>query len=76
MTEEVEDQTLLHQDGNADRETLHDIETDQIVDLPLTWRQKIIGFFKFLGPAVLISVGYIDPGNWATDIQGNNNEYS
>jgi NRAMP (natural resistance-associated macrophage protein)-like metal ion transporter len=22
------------------------------------------------GPGVLISVGYIDPGNWATDIEG------
>jgi len=32
------------------------------------------GFFKkllaFLGPAYLISVGYMDPGNWATDIAG------
>lgn len=25
---------------------------------------------KFLGPAYLISVGYMDPGNWATDIAG------
>src|SRR5882757_6660371 len=24
--------------------------------------------FSFLGPAYLISVGYMDPGNWATDI--------
>lgn len=24
----------------------------------------------FLGPATLISVGYIDPGNWATDLEG------
>lgn len=32
------------------------------------------GFFKklfaFMGPAYLISVGYMDPGNWATDIAG------
>ncbi len=32
------------------------------------------GFFgklrTFLGPAYLISVGYMDPGNWATDIAG------
>lgn len=26
--------------------------------------------FSFLGPAYLISVGYMDPGNWATDIEG------
>src|SRR5512146_3146561 len=25
-------------------------------------------FLKFLGPAFLVSVGYMDPGNWATDI--------
>lgn len=32
------------------------------------------GFYRkllaFLGPAYLISVGYMDPGNWATDIAG------
>ena len=30
------------------------------------WR-KILAF---LGPAYLVSVGYMDPGNWATDLQG------
>src|SRR6201996_44584 len=30
------------------------------------WRK----FMAFLGPAYLISVGYMDPGNWATDIAG------
>lgn len=30
------------------------------------WRK----FLAFLGPAYLISVGYMDPGNWATDIAG------
>ncbi|HYX06329.1 MAG TPA: Nramp family divalent metal transporter, partial [Bacteroidales bacterium] len=30
------------------------------------WR-KIVAF---LGPAYLVSVGYMDPGNWATDIAG------
>jgi manganese transport protein len=32
------------------------------------------GFFRhwraFAGPALLISVGYMDPGNWGTDLQG------
>ncbi|PRY11913.1 manganese transport protein [Pontibacter ummariensis] len=35
---------------------------------------KSTGFWKkllsFLGPAYLVSVGYMDPGNWATDIAG------
>jgi len=30
------------------------------------WRKVL----SFLGPAYLISVGYMDPGNWATDLQG------
>jgi manganese transport protein len=30
------------------------------------WRK----IFSFLGPAYLVSVGYMDPGNWATDLQG------
>jgi len=30
------------------------------------WKQ----LFSFFGPAYLVSVGYMDPGNWATDIAG------
>ena len=26
--------------------------------------------FSFMGPAYLVSVGYMDPGNWATDLEG------
>src|SRR2546423_4484560 len=26
--------------------------------------------FSFFGPAYLVSVGYMDPGNWATDLAG------
>ena len=33
---------------------------------PISWR-RLLGF---LGPGFLISVGYMDPGNWATDIAG------
>jgi manganese transport protein len=27
-------------------------------------------WWKFLGPGFLVSVGYMDPGNWATDLAG------
>ena len=27
-------------------------------------------FFGFVGPGFLVSVGYMDPGNWATDLAG------
>src|SRR5271165_3983671 len=30
------------------------------------WRRLL----AFLGPAYLVSVGYMDPGNWATDLEG------
>jgi manganese transport protein len=36
-------------------------------------QNKTAGFRKilaFFGPAYLVSVGYMDPGNWATDIAG------
>ncbi|NMH28297.1 Nramp family divalent metal transporter [Flavobacterium silvaticum] len=39
----------------------------------ISTQNKTSGFKKilaFLGPAYLISVGYMDPGNWATDIAG------
>ena len=44
-------------------------EVHRSVKIPLGLRgwKKIAAFF---GPAYLISVGYMDPGNWATDIEG------
>lgn len=33
---------------------------------PNKWRK----IFAFFGPAYLVSVGYMDPGNWATDLAG------
>jgi manganese transport protein len=38
----------------------------RISSSPIYWR-RLLGF---LGPGFLISVGYMDPGNWATDIAG------
>src|SRR6202048_4293721 len=32
-----------------------------------SWLRKV---FAFAGPGYLVAVGYMDPGNWATDIQG------
>lgn len=41
-------------------------ESVNVVQNTSTWK-KILAFF---GPAYMISVGYMDPGNWATDIAG------
>lgn len=43
------------------------------VNESVSTQNKTTGFRKilaFLGPAYLISVGYMDPGNWATDLAG------
>src|SRR3984957_16256742 len=44
-------------------------EVHQSIDTTQTqsWRKR---FFLFAGPAFLVAVGYMDPGNWATDIAG------
>lgn len=41
-------------------------ETVDIAGRPSGWRKV----FAFFGPAYLVSVGYMDPGNWATDLAG------
>jgi manganese transport protein len=44
-------------------------EVHESIDVHATkvrWRQ----IFAFFGPAYLVSVGYMDPGNWATDLAG------
>jgi manganese transport protein len=40
--------------------------TVQISTSPFYWK-RLLGF---VGPGFLIAVGYMDPGNWATDIAG------
>ena len=32
---------------------------------PGRWLRRLLGF---MGPGYLIAVGYMDPGNWATDL--------
>src|SRR5438552_11167011 len=34
------------------------------------WPTAMRRMFAFAGPACLVSVGYMDPGNWATDLEG------
>src|SRR5262249_24940689 len=44
-------------------------ESHRTVQVPSTasWLRKL---FAFAGPGYLVAVGYMDPGNWATDLQG------
>jgi manganese transport protein len=41
-------------------------ESVDVQSRPSKWRKV----FAFFGPAYLVSVGYMDPGNWATDLAG------
>lgn len=50
---------------NKDLRSLHEVHSS-VVTKKKGWR----GILAFLGPAYLVSVGYMDPGNWATDIAG------
>jgi len=41
-----------------------------IVASPAKHSFKLRQFLSFLGPGFLVTVGFIDPGNWATNIEG------
>ena len=45
-------------------------EVHQSIDTTVSKKNGFRKIFSFLGPAYLISVGYMDPGNWATDLAG------
>src|SRR5262249_61974244 len=44
-------------------------EVNSTISVPFGghWSRRLLAF---LGPGYLVSVGYMDPGNWATDIAG------
>lgn len=48
------------------RKSLSEVHASVDVTKRTGWRKLL----AFLGPAYLVSVGYMDPGNWATDIAG------
>ncbi|MBK0379553.1 Nramp family divalent metal transporter [Mucilaginibacter segetis] len=45
-------------------ESLGDVHSSVNTENKTGWRKLL----SFLGPAYLVSVGYMDPGNWATDL--------
>lgn len=52
---EIDSQSLSEVHGSVDT-----------ASKPKGWKR----LFSFMGPAYLVSVGYMDPGNWATDLAG------
>ena len=49
-----------------DKQSLSEVHQSVATDKRKGWRRIL----AFIGPAYLVSVGYMDPGNWATDIAG------
>src|SRR5258707_4104125 len=53
-------------DINTHNPSLSNVHSSISTEDKVGWRR----FLAFIGPAYLVSVGYMDPGNWATDIAG------
>jgi manganese transport protein len=47
--------------------SLSDVHGSVRVPRNATWWRRL---FAFIGPGYIIAVGYMDPGNWATDLAG------
>ncbi len=47
--------------------SLSEVHGSVSIGKDLSFRKKLLAF---IGPAYMVSVGYMDPGNWATDIAG------
>jgi manganese transport protein len=57
----------LHEsEGQLAVRSLEEVHSSVTVGYSKFWRR----LFAFSGPAYMVSVGYMDPGNWATDIEG------
>ncbi|KAI3656391.1 hypothetical protein MP638_000808 [Amoeboaphelidium occidentale] len=56
----------------GDSSTVNNSDDDDavsIISIDLN-KPEYLTFLKFLGPGYLIAVGYMDPGNWSTDLAG------
>jgi manganese transport protein len=56
----------MNQSKHGTKNNLSQIESSVSVK-KRGWFRRL---FAFAGPAYLVSIGYMDPGNWATDIEG------
>ncbi len=52
--------------NNKPNHSLSNVHSSVSTENKIGWRKLL----AFVGPAYLVSVGYMDPGNWATDIAG------
>src|SRR3954452_24716646 len=57
---------MLRAPASEDSRSLPEVHASVSTANMSIWKRM----FAFAGPAYLVSVGYMDPGNWATDLQG------
>jgi len=57
---------LFARKGDAER-SLSEVNSTIPVPRGLSWAKHLLAFS---GPGYMVAVGYMDPGNWATDIAG------
>ena len=66
MKMKTTDKTISKNESHLHIESLESTRGSVITQQPTIWKR----IFAFIGPAYLVSVGYMDPGNWATDLEG------
>src|ERR1700689_2484840 len=47
--------------------SLSEVNSTILVPSQASWGRKMLAF---IGPGLIVAVGYMDPGNWATDLAG------
>jgi len=57
---------MKQNDQNKQTQSLSEVHQSVDTSKRTGWKRIL----SFIGPAYLVSVGYMDPGNWATDIAG------
>jgi len=61
-----QDETTPSPAPHPKSKSLEEVHSSVETRHPNLWKR----IFAFAGPAYLVSVGYMDPGNWATDLEG------
>jgi manganese transport protein len=72
------DEAIIQEQGWRSRRTAPSLpEVHRSVRVPQgrNWFSMLRKLLAFSGPGYLIAVGYMDPGNWATDIAGGSQFY-
>lgn len=57
---------MINVPASSSPQSLPEVHSSVSTRHPSLWKR----LFAFAGPAYLVSVGYMDPGNWATDLEG------